>query len=105
MVVRNKVICADGYRISIQASSAHRCTPKETNAVKYNSVEVLVYEFDELLAEYIDDNNHSNNIGGMHMIGSYVPSELVIKLLKKHGGAIQGEIPPMDINLALDDDR
>ena len=99
MIVRNQVICADGYRMSIQASSAHYCTPKKTDAKTYSSVEILVYEFDELLAEYIDDNNYSNNIGGMDMIGSYVPAETIIRLLIKHGGAIQGEIPPFDTQL------
>ena len=95
MRVRNQVICADGYRISIQASVGHYCTPREDDATAYRTVEILVYEFDELLAEYIDDNNH----GDMDMIGERVPAELVIKLLKKHGGAIQGEIPPFNKRL------
>ena len=93
--IREKVICADGFRMSIQASSGHYCTPKvdidQDANIKYSTVELLVYSYDELLEGYIDDWN------GRDKIGAYVPVNVVIKVLKKHGGAIQGEIPPFDL--------
>ena len=94
--IREKVVCADGFRMSIQASSGHYCTPKvdidQDANIKYSTVELLVYSYDELLEDYIDSYGDDRD-----RIGAYVPVNVVVKVLKKHGGAIQGEIPPFDL--------
>ena len=101
--IREKVVCADGYRMSIQASSGHYCTPKvdidQDANIKYSSVEVLIYEDDNLFEGYIDDED------GRDRIGAYVPVNVVLEVIKKHGGAIQGEIPPFDLKKMSDKEK
>tara|TARA_R100000656_G_C3900671_1_gene118707 strand:+ start:276 stop:590 length:315 start_codon:yes stop_codon:yes gene_type:complete len=96
-MIRRKIICADGYEISLQASKGHYCTPKRDDADVYDSLELLAYGYDELLCQYVDFNDND----GRDRIGSYVPVEIVLKVLLKHGGAIQGEIPPFSVTSHL----
>ena len=35
-----KVVCADGFTMSVQASEFSYCSPRENSALKYNEVEV-----------------------------------------------------------------
>ena len=91
--VRRHITCADGTTFSIQASDFHYCEPRKIFRIDdkdfkgYKSVEIMCKdESDEdILAEY-------NSGMGVY---EYVPADKVIELLKRHGGAIQGEIPPL----------
>ena len=100
--IRNQVICADGFKISIQASSGHYCTPRidTEDDTKYTSVEVMVEQWDDLLNKYAEKVEYCPCCKGHYDINEPIgelPGKILLKLLKKHGGAIQGEIPPLDI--------
>lgn len=79
--------CADGFTVSIQAGKAIYCTPRESNAYPYSTVE-LGFPSErptDAIMEYIDggpDDDPTKTVFG------YVPVELVVALLKAHGGIV-----------------
>lgn len=84
------LLCADGFRISIQASKYHFCSPEENlqDAVGYRSFELgYPSEKEELILEYADDLEDA-----MGTVYPYVPIEIVVAVLDKHGG-IKGAEP------------
>ena len=91
--IRKHITCADGTTFSIQASDFHYCEPRKVFKIEdedfkgYKSVEIMCEDGldEDILAE------HNSGMG----VYEYVPAHKVIKLLKRHGGAIQGEIPPL----------
>ena len=85
---RNKpVVCADGFRMSVQAGEDLYCTPRIDNAVRYQSVEVgFPSSKEELLIDYAEP------ITGT--VYPYVPVSVVSLVIAKHGGMVEGEVPP-----------
>jgi len=86
---RQEIICADGFKMSVQASRTHYCTPR-INGIenKYTEVEIGYPSRQEpLLKKYADSNG----------IYAYVPAIVVYNVLQKHGGMIGGELPYLDI--------
>lgn len=79
VLVRNPVICADGFRISIQGSRAHYCVPRKlVPGGEYEKLELGFPNIEEpLLREYED-----------HGIFPYVPIEVVEQVIEKHGGIV-----------------
>ncbi len=71
-----EMVCADGFRMSVQASRAHYCSPKDEQG-PYRSVEVLPDEGEELF--------ESRNGDGRGTYG-WVPVDVVAKVITKHGG-------------------
>ena len=87
---RNKrVICADGFEMSVQAHQTAYCTPRIDNAEKYTSVEIgFPSEIEPMLMEFIDEvDNPTGTVYG------YVPVQIVTNVLAKHGGIVEGEVP------------
>ena len=111
--VRPRILCEDGFSVSVQASEYTYCEPRYTqwkeqdkwhvlngNYFEYNeeprkmlkdcftpyeSVELgFPSEEDELIMEYADDEDYTDTVYG------YVPVEIVEKLIDKHGG-MKGE--------------
>ena len=79
--IRPRVVCEDGYSVSVQASRSHYCSPREDGAVEYESVELgFPTAEDELINEYAEDDNYTDTVYG------FVPVEIVNKLIEKHGG-------------------
>ncbi|MBR3762212.1 MAG: hypothetical protein IKK59_05660 [Lachnospiraceae bacterium] len=77
-LIRPKVMCADGFKISVQASRMHYCTPRATLAegADYKALELgFASHKDELIEDYCEG-----------LIYPYVPVEFVDKLIEKHGG-------------------
>ena len=80
----NRITCADGVTLSVQASSHHYCSPRN-NEGSWNEVEVgfpsvLVPEW----LEYRDGpREDTDNVFG------YVPVELVREFINAHGGERQ----------------
>lgn len=86
--VRPKVICADGFRISIQASEYHYSTPR-VNAAIYTHVE-LGFPSGPPTAEIMEYAEDPEDPTGT--VYGYVPIELVYELLKLHGGFLYYDI-------------
>lgn len=80
--LRPRLYCNDGYSISVHASEFHYCSPRINGAQDYESVELgFPSEEDELINEYAD-----SGFDFTETVYSYVPIEIVEKLIEKHGG-------------------
>ena len=82
MKMYKTVICRDGFRLSVQASQSHYCSPKSDTG-PYYSVEV-----------YSDGSEPLLNAGDDGISG-WTSSETLMKVITKHGGRVKGEIPPL----------
>lgn len=82
---RPRIVCNDGFTISVQASSSHYCTPQITMEGPYKEVEVGFPSMAEpLLAKYADDDEDLT-----HTIYCWVPIEVVEEVITKHGGIVK----------------
>ena len=73
-----RIVCVDGYSLSVQVGKGLGSTPRENNAVHYTHVEVgYPSEFDESLAPYSYPDEY---------VYFNVPVEIVEALIIKHGG-------------------
>ena len=82
---RNKrILCADGFSMSVQAGEANYCSPRIDNAEKYIDVEVGYPQPSEPLLEPFHD---SDGVYG------YVPAQVIVTICAKHGGIVDGEMP------------
>lgn len=80
--VRPHVICADGFRVSIQAGYGLYSMPRNNlENGEYEAVELgFPSEPDELIKEYAECEDYTMTVYG------YVPIEVVEQLIEKHGG-------------------
>lgn len=86
----SQCVCADGFTMSVQASSTSYCSPRRNDAERYSSVEVgFPSEEEPLLIEWAEDP--SNPTGTVY---GYVPVLTVTNVIAKHGGMQDGEVPP-----------
>lgn len=94
-LVRPPVICNDGFSISIQASSAHYCTPRKLLSTGlYKSVEIMYFVSEVPNYECMDDykllQEHGSwegpSIDGTGEVFGYVPIEVIQKVIDLHGG-------------------
>jgi len=81
--VRPHILCKSGLKLSVQASEAHYCLPRETGSWPYSCVEVFIItpvrlpkEWRPFRAEKASDN----------MLFMNVPISLVNVLIEKNGG-------------------
>jgi hypothetical protein len=82
-----KVKCADGFTISIQASSFHYCSPRDDEG-PYTHVECgFPSEHEPLLDEYCGDlDNPTDTVYG------YVPRSVIEAVMAKHNAVALKEI-------------
>lgn len=82
--IRPKVICQDGFMVSIQASSMYCCSPRNDTADEYETVELgYPTKVESLIIQYakcIEDPTGTVYLN--------VPVEVVDELLKQHGGIL-----------------
>ena len=85
----NKVIeCADGFTMSVQASETNYSMPR-TDTGPYVEAEVgFPSERESLLMRYAEDSKQPTNT-----VYGYVPRQVIINVIAKHGGMISGELP------------
>tara|TARA_R110001583_G_scaffold94471_2_gene238064 strand:+ start:4386 stop:4733 length:348 start_codon:yes stop_codon:yes gene_type:complete len=101
---RNRqVVCADGFKMSVQAFAGGYCTPRIDGADKYEEVEVgYPSEPEEMLMEYAEEPDAPTQT-----VYAYVPVQVVTNVLAKHGGIVDGEIPrgvaPIGVHFVVDD--
>ena len=85
-----KIICADGFEMSVQASETHYCTPRKTHAERYEAVEVgYPTPVEGLLMPYCEDPDKP-----CETVYGYVPVSVVNLVIAKHGGIVRGQAPP-----------
>ena len=82
-----RVVCADGFTMSVQAHDGSYCTLDGDN---YLNVEVgFPSEREELLMPYAEEPARPADT-----VYPYVPVERVTNVIVKHGGMVEGEVPP-----------
>ncbi len=75
------IVCADGFTVSVQASSTHYSSPR-SNMGPYTDFELgYPSEADDLLTEFAETPNAPTET-----VYGYVPLSVVLSLLAKHGG-------------------
>ncbi len=85
-----RVVCKDGFSVSIQASETNYCSPRVDGADKYYEVELGFPSSEEqLLMEFAEMPGKPTDT-----VYAYVPVALVNLVLAKHGGIVEGEVPP-----------
>ena len=86
----DRVVCADGFTMSVQASAYNYCQPQEPAADRYETVEVGFPTAKEpMLMPYAETPENPTDT-----VYAYVPVELVTNVIVKHGGMVSGEVPP-----------
>mgnify|MGYP003651217481 CR=1 FL=1 len=89
MKLNELVECADGFTMSVQAHEGAYCSPRMDNAEKYTAVEVGFPSREEpLLLDFAEDSDQPT----MTVYG-WVPAKVVVNVIAKHGGMVDGEIP------------
>jgi len=89
MKLNKKVICADGFEMSVQAHDGAYCEPRENEATRYESVEIGFPSMPEpLLMEWAEEPGRPTET-----VYGWVPSERASLLIAKHGGIISGQVP------------
>lgn len=84
---RPRVVCKDGFSISIQASYVNYCIPRLTFSGDYEAVELGYPSKEEpLINDYAEDPDSLTST-----VYGTVPVELVDKVLEKHGGIIEDQ--------------
>ena len=91
MYKRNKmVVCADGFNMSVQAHDGAYCEPRLDAQRKYTLVEIGFPSWEEpLIMPWCENDNQPTNT-----VYGYVPVGVVTNVIVKHGGMVEGEVPP-----------
>jgi hypothetical protein len=75
------VVCKDGFKMSVQASEYHYCSPRD-NRGPYTHVEVgFPSQRVEALMPYIEDESDPTRT-----VYSHVPIEIIPQIIEDHGG-------------------
>ena len=83
-----KVVCEDGFTMSVQASSNAYCAPRVDNATYYEVEVGYPSEMEPLLIDYAENPEKPTNT-----VYGYVPVNTVYLVITKHGGMISGAVP------------
>jgi len=91
MYKRNKqVVCADGFNMSVQAHDGAYCEPRLDAQRKYTLVEIGFPSKEEpLIMPWCEDESKPTET-----VYGYVPVDVVTNVIVKHGGMVEGEVPP-----------
>jgi hypothetical protein len=84
-----KIVCVDGFSMSVQVGYSLYSTPKEP-AKRYSAVEIgYPSEHEPLIEEYAETffkEDEMDVTDYTNTVYPYVPVKIVDKVLKKHGG-------------------
>ena len=87
--INKRVVCKDGFTMSVQANETAYCEPRENDAKRYESVEVgMPSQYEELLMEWAEEASKPTET-----VYGWVPSQRVALIIAKHGGMVDGEVP------------
>ena len=101
---RNRmVVCADGFKMSVQAHAGAYCSPRINGADRYEEVEVgFPSHVEDLIMGYAEEPDSPTQT-----VYAYVPVQVVTNVLAKHGGIVDGEVPrgvaPSGVHFVVDD--
>ena len=94
---RKRVVCADGFSMSVQGSQNNYCEPRTDGwKTRYSSVEIgFPSEKVEDLMEYMEDLGLDDDADPTDQVYPYVPAVIVCKVIANHGNMVSGEVPNM----------
>lgn len=80
---RPRIVCKDGFSMSVQAGEAIYCMPRvNLSSGGYVEVEIgFPSEKEDLICQYAEDSSDYTQT-----VYPYVPVEVVEKVIEKHGG-------------------
>ena len=91
---RERVVCADGFSMSVQAGASLYSTPRDDEG-PYKEVEVgYPTRIDPILEPYAEDTGDGKFL--TEVVYPYTPSSVVKACVESHGGIVSGELPPME---------
>lgn len=77
-----RILCADGFSMSVQAHWGAYSIPRDDFACSYRAVEIgFPSMIEPLIMDYCDNPEDPTET-----VYGYVPIELVVKVIEKHGG-------------------
>jgi len=77
-----RIICADGFSMSVQVGEGIYCSPRVNDAALYTAAEVgFPLDMEPLLMEYAESPD--NPTGTVY---PWVPIDVIEKVIEKHGG-------------------
>ncbi len=89
-LINKKIVCADGFTMSVQAHESAYCEPRLNEQKNYSLVEVGFPSNEEkLLMPWAENRSKPTET-----IYGYVPVDVVTTVIVKHGGILEGEVPP-----------
>jgi hypothetical protein len=87
--LNKKIVCADGFEMSVQANDGAYCSPRVNGAERYTAVEVGFPSREEpLLLGFCDEPDKPTET-----VYGYVPVPTVTLVIAKHGGIVSGQLP------------
>ena len=87
--LNKKVICADGFMMSVQANENAYCSPRVNAATLYIEVEIgFPSDEEELIMPWAESPGCPTDT-----VYAYVPTSVVTNVIAKHGGVVDGEVP------------
>ena len=87
--LKKAVVCADGFKMSVQAHEGAYCEPRVDGAERYTHVEVGYPSMQEpLIMEYCEDPQRPTDT-----VYGWVPTHVVSLVIAKHGGMVEGQVP------------
>jgi len=89
-ILNKKVVCADGFTMSVQANEGAYCEPRRHNERVYTLVEVgYPSEEEPLIMSWAESPDRPTDT-----VYAYVPVDVVTTVIVKHGGMVEGQVPP-----------
>jgi len=83
------IVCADGFRMSVQGHESAYCAPRIDDAEKYTEVEIAYpSDVEELIMPWAEDARKPTET-----VYGYVPVSVVTNVIAKHGGIVRGQVP------------
>jgi hypothetical protein len=81
-----RIACADGFTMSVQASSGHYCSPREDKGWPYSAFEIgYPSRKEQLITKYAESpGQYTDTVYG------WVPVDVVEAVIAKHGGLKAG---------------
>ena len=88
-ILNKKIVCADGFTMSVQANENAYCSPRTNDALLYVEVEIGYPSAEEpLIMPWAENRNQPTDT-----VYGYVPVSVVTNVIAKHGGIVAGEVP------------
>lgn len=92
--LNSSVVCADGFRMSVQANSTAYCDPRD-NVGPYTSAEIGFPNREEpMLKQWAEDPQNP-----CETVYAWVPRDVILAVIARHGGMVEGELPNGITNL------